>query len=924
MSETLKYTVKGQNLYPQSVKVVADSQGYLKCHFTFSDDWAGTSKYVQFKRGKDLFYDDALDNNNEVMVPWEVLVDEGVIRMNVYGAQNNPNVLIPTHDVEIIVTASGLEADQLPKTHTPGILGSALQRAIDAITSAGESALAAIQSLVNSAASDAAEAATQDVHDTLSGYVTDTTNAKADAIAAAELAEKWANKTDDEVADSEYSAKYYAMRAKQSADSATSAAESAATDAAEQAAASAATTAAQAAVDAAAVELTGYKNAAVASATSAANALTDAENFAVSETAFTKVTDLEDETEYYSAKHYADAAADSATAASGSAGTASDKALEASGSATAAQNWAIKTDGAVDSGEYSAKYYAEKASQYATNSSNAAGNAEQYAGNAHTSETNAANSATLAQNWATKTGSTVDGEEYSAKYYAGKAAEKVDEIAEAASSAATTAAQAAATAAATTAAQTAAAQAAPAAAEAVRSELVGYVNLAKDWASKAANSTVGETDEYSAKHYALAASASATAAAEDAAAVAGANPFKAISISGTTITMTKLDNTTATATTQDTTYTAGNGIEIDDQNSNAIKVKASTNVTVDSNGVSVTGGGSVASGNTGLISGGTLYTENRVANNGNYILAANSAAANLSALDTRAKTNADAIGSLSADGNYIKKSATKNVSENLDILDSSLKAVDDSKAESDAGNVGVNASTDNSEDWGDAIGGGSVASGNKKLVTGGTVFTETRVSSNGNYTLAANTAAQNIAALDSQVHTNTTAIAGETTNRQNAIGSLSANGNYIKKSSTKNVCENLSLLDTQVKTNADAIAGKATAATTLSGYGITDAYTKTEVDTALSGKAATATTLSGYGITDAYTKTETDSAITSETRLSSNGNYVLAANTAKANISALDTQVKSNADEIATIKGRPYMYYNAQGHLMIKYNRSNS
>jgi len=44
------------------------------------------------------------------------------------------------------------------------------------------------------------------------------------------------------------------------------------------------------------------------------------------------------------------------------------------------------------------------------------------------------------------------------------------------------------------------------------------------------------------------------------------------------------------------------------------------------------------------------------------------------------------------------------------------------------------------------------------------------------------------------------------------------------------------------------VSGKANTATTLSGYGITDAYTKTAVDTALAGKANTATTLSGYGI----------------------------------------------------------------------------
>ena len=57
------------------------------------------------------------------------------------------------------------------------------------------------------------------------------------------------------------------------------------------------------------------------------------------------------------------------------------------------------------------------------------------------------------------------------------------------------------------------------------------------------------------------------------------------------------------------------------------------------------------------------------------------------------------------------------------------------------------------------------------------------------------------------------------------------------------------------------VAGKADAATTLTGYGITDAYTKTETDTAVGKKADKATTLTGYGIADAYTKTETDTAV---------------------------------------------------------------
>jgi phage-related tail fiber protein len=52
------------------------------------------------------------------------------------------------------------------------------------------------------------------------------------------------------------------------------------------------------------------------------------------------------------------------------------------------------------------------------------------------------------------------------------------------------------------------------------------------------------------------------------------------------------------------------------------------------------------------------------------------------------------------------------------------------------------------------------------------------------------------------------------------------------------------------------VSGKADKSTNLSGYGITDAYTKTEVDTKVSEKVDKATTIAGYGITDAYTKTE--------------------------------------------------------------------
>ena len=74
----------------------------------------------------------------------------------------------------------------------------------------------------------------------------------------------------------------------------------------------------------------------------------------------------------------------------------------------------------------------------------------------------------------------------------------------------------------------------------------------------------------------------------------------------------------------------------------------------------------------------------------------------------------------------------------------------------------------------------------------------------------------------------------------------------------------------------EGLSGKADKANTLAGYGITDAYTRTEADgkfalkssipdisglatkEELNTKADSATTLSGYGITDAYTKTQSD------------------------------------------------------------------
>ena len=86
-------------------------------------------------------------------------------------------------------------------------------------------------------------------------------------------------------------------------------------------------------------------------------------------------------------------------------------------------------------------------------------------------------------------------------------------------------------------------------------------------------------------------------------------------------------------------------------------------------------------------------------------------------------------------------------------------------------------------------------------------------------------------------------------------------------------------LQDKITSIESSVSGKANKATSLAGYGITDAYTKTEVDgkvsdltsqlgtandaiegleTSIESKADKSTTLAGYGITDAYTASTID------------------------------------------------------------------
>lgn len=160
---------------------------------------------------------------------------------------------------------------------------------------------------------------------------------------------------------------------------------------------------------------------------------------------------------------------------------------------------------------------------------------------------------------------------------------------------------------------------------------------------------------------------------------------------------------------------------------------------------------------------------------GNYISQDGSIWGNMKKVDTQVGTNTTAITALESKvgtvgtGTYLNPHET--VGENLGRLNAGLeKEVGDRTAED-----------------------------SKLSARIGTV------TENGNYIKKSDTknVSENLIVLDTQAKTNEEAIAKETADRKAAIGELAVNGNYIKKD--KNVSDNLVELDKQAKANAEAI-----------------------------------------------------------------------------------------------------------------------
>ena len=108
------------NVYKQKIKrtdtqhIVADSRNYLKASFTFSDDdWTGIKTAI-FKNG-DVVKHAVLDDNNECLVPWEV-IKPGILHVSVFCGD-----LITADTATVYINESGYEDGGIPEDPSPTV-----------------------------------------------------------------------------------------------------------------------------------------------------------------------------------------------------------------------------------------------------------------------------------------------------------------------------------------------------------------------------------------------------------------------------------------------------------------------------------------------------------------------------------------------------------------------------------------------------------------------------------------------------------------------------------------------------------------------------------------------------------------------------------------------------------------------------------
>ena len=389
----------------------------------------------------------------------------------------------------------------------------------------------------------------------------------------------------------------------------------------------------------------------------------------------------------------------------------------------------------------------------------------------------------------------------------------------------------------------------------------------------------------------------------------------------------------------------------------AINVTGGTYATVDKtdvNGVDtytvhVATDGSVVAGNEKLVTGGTVYdaliAETRPATDGNYIAVGSSAGQNLTALDTQVKTNVDAIDAHTEDITKLKdmsnitdagKDVIKaNAKEAITVTGSGKATVTKTDVSGvDTYNVEVLAN-------------GTVTDGNENIVSGGTVYTaiQDAISASEEGTATALAGKANVS-LDNITEDGKNVITGLT--------DVHGGNRYISVTSQKDASGKVtysvsSVVDGAVEKDND---GLVTGGDVFKAVDDTKKEIENNVDNKLDGKADTDlgnitndgkevihtiakdavvvadgdhtkavksqddagnTVYKVNVVADGVVRTDNTAPVSgatvyNEVRVGQNGTYVLADNTAGANITALDTALKNTVDTIGSLSGRAVVY----------------
>lgn len=137
----LNFQVKNQQLklLSSDVMIVADSQDYLQAHFTFTEDWNDVVKIALFSRD-DQNIRAALDSNNTVTIPYQVLQGKGKFDISVFGNnfEGADNKVITSSVVTLDVKKSGLLNGETFDESVAGLEGGVLYEITGKVTEAQE------------------------------------------------------------------------------------------------------------------------------------------------------------------------------------------------------------------------------------------------------------------------------------------------------------------------------------------------------------------------------------------------------------------------------------------------------------------------------------------------------------------------------------------------------------------------------------------------------------------------------------------------------------------------------------------------------------------------------------------------------------------------------------------------------------------